>query len=184
MSAKVDILETLTLCAGLKAALEAIAHPTADGEKLFGAVLYHEDTNLAEALQDLVVMKQSVCIIVPQGDRYEQRKEGRSLVSTRLTNVDLVIADRAYTKGGQDAAFGGPKNVGVLKMKDLVVAALAENPQLGGLRFCALFPTEGAMLEISADDAKRTPGRQAFVQNYETPSGEIITPLTMPWLPN
>lgn len=184
MSAKVDMLDTLRLCAGLKAALEAIAHPTAAGEKLFEAVLYHEDTNLAEALQELIVLKQRVCMVVPQGDRYEQRKEGRSLVSTRLTSVDLVIADRAYTKGGQDAAFGGPKNIGVLKMKELVVAALAENPQLGGLRFCALFPTEGAMLEISADDAKKTPGRQAFVQNYETPSGEIVMPITAPWLAN
>jgi hypothetical protein len=178
---KVELLKTMDLCAALKTALAAINHPTLAGQKLFEVVEYHEDTNLGEALQQLIITKKRVCIIVPQGDRYQTERPGRTIVSTRTTSLDLVIADQAYTRGANDAAFGGANNLGVLRMKEIVLEALAASPQLGGLPWCALYPTEGAMLEISASDEKSAPGRQAWVQNYETPSGQIQMPVKGAW---
>ncbi len=130
----IDLLKTVDLCNALKIALAAIDHPTLAGEKLFQAVDFHEDKNLAEALQQLIIVKSRVCLIVPAGDHYDHVKEARSLYSRRTTSVDLLMADLAYTKGGQAATFGGPTNVGVLAMKDLVVATLGAAPQLTGLR--------------------------------------------------
>lgn len=181
MSQKIDLLTTLALCGALKTKLESIDHPTLAGQKLFEVVNFHEDKNLAEALQQLIIVKKRVCLIVPAGDHYVNAKEGRSMRSVRITSVDLVMADLAYTKGGQDAAFGGANNVGVIAMKDIVVSVLAAAPQLTGLRWCALYPTDGAFLTLSESEEAKTPGRQAFAMNYETPSGELITPLTVAW---
>ncbi|MBX3736741.1 MAG: hypothetical protein KF715_08635 [Candidatus Didemnitutus sp.] len=178
---KVDLLKTSVLCAGLKAKLEAIDHPTLEGEKLFEVVAFHENKNLGEALQDLVVVKKRVCFIVPQGDRFESKKEGRSQVSDRFTSIDLLYADTAYTKGGNAAVFGGPNNVGVIAMNEITLEVIAKDPQLGGLRWCALQPTEGAKIEMAAADAKAASGREAWVQNYETPSGRIESPLHLAW---
>ncbi|MDP2227284.1 MAG: hypothetical protein Q8J78_07375 [Moraxellaceae bacterium] len=178
----VDLLTTLDLFAALKTALVAIPHPTLVAPaKLFEVVDYHEDKNLAEALEELIIIKKRVCLIVLNGDRYENDKQGRSVRSRRTTSLDIVMADQAYTQGGQAAAFGGPSNVGVVAMKDLVVATLGEQPQLTNLRWCQLTPTEGAMLALAADEQKKAPGRQAYVLNYETPSGELILPATEPW---
>lgn len=182
-----DLLSTLDLMARLKTVLSAIDHPTINGQKLFEVVEYSEDKNLAEALQDLIILKQRVCLIVPAGDDWQRRKEGRTMHADRTTSLDLLFADRAYTKGGQDAAFGGANNVGVVKMHELVLATLAENPQLEAgnpaypLRWCALVPVSGAFLSIAADEAKALPGRQAYAVNYETPSGEITLPMTAAW---
>jgi hypothetical protein len=178
----VDLLKTLDLFAALKTKLAAIAHPTLVAPtKLFEVVEYHEDKNLAEALQDLLIVKKRICLIVLAGDSYVNDKVGRAVRSTRTTSFDLVIADQAYTKGGQDAAFGGANNVGVVAMKDLVVATLAAAPQLTGLRWCMLSPTEGAMLSLAGDAQKQTPGRQAYVLNYETPSGELMMDNSTAW---
>ena len=178
---KIDLLNTLDLCNALKTFLAAIPHPTLTATALFDVVNFAEDKNLAESLQQLIITKSRVCLIVPSGDHFLQEKMGRTIHSTRFTNVDLLMADRSYTKGGQDAAFGGPNNVGVIAMKDLVTAAIAAQPQITGLKWCSLYPTDGAMLSLSESEEKRTPGRQAFVLNYETPSGQLITPITTAW---
>jgi hypothetical protein len=39
------------------------------------------------------------------------------------------------------------------------------------------------MLALAGDEAKQLPGRQAYVLNYESPSGRLITPLTTAWQP-
>lgn len=173
----VDLLKTIDLCNALKTRLEAIDHPTIIGAKLFEVVAFHEDKDLGEALQELIIIKKRVCLIVPSGDRWQHEREDRVIVSTRTTNLDLVLADQAYTKGGQEAAFGGANNVGVIVMKEIVTQHFAENPALTDLRWSLLMPVEGAMLEIAAAEASKAPGRQAFVLNYDTPSGQMITPL-------
>lgn len=185
----IDLLATLDLCAALKTFLAAIDHPTLSGEKLFEDVEFYPEKNLADALQQLVIAKQRICLIVPSGDHHTQAKEGRGVRTTVWANLDLVIADRAYLQKGQEAVFGGAKNVGVLAMKDLVMKALGANPQLtipsaptvAGLRWCALYPTAGAIIALSDAEERKAPGRQAFVLSYQTPAGQIITPLTVPW---
>ncbi len=176
-----DLLKILDLLAALKTRLLALDHPTLTGEKLFEVVAYHEDKNLAEALEELIITKSRVCLIVPAGDRFERRKEGRIINVDRYSSLDLVFADKAYTKGGQDAAFGGTKNVGVVAMADLVIEKLGETPQLTGLRWCSLEPTDGAFLTLAADEQKKATGRQAYVLNYETPSGELTLSPTAAW---
>ena len=178
-----DLLLTLDLLAALKTHLSGILHPdqTTPGTKLFEVVEFYEDKNIAEALQDLIIVKKRVCLIVPAGDHFILAKEGRTQRSVRTTSIDLVMGDVAYVKGGKDAAFSGAGNVGVVAMKDIVLISLANNAQLSGLRWCGLYPTDGAFISLSADDEKKMPGRKIFAVNYETPSGWITSPLTGTW---
>ncbi len=172
-----SFVKTLDILTKLQTALAALPLPgTITGEKLFERVDFHENKKLREALTDLIIVKQRVAIIVPGGDIYVNTREGRTVRSTRTSTFDLLIADRAWTKGGHEAVFGGPKNVGVITMKDLVVDHFAENPQLG-LPWVVLTPEQAAQIEISDSDAKDSPGRECYVLNYSTPAGErTITP--------
>lgn len=171
---------TGSILSALKTQLAAIAHPTAAGEKLFERVDFHENKKLREALTDLTITKQRVAIIVPGGDTYETYLEGRTRRSVRTSTFDLLIADRAWTKGGHNAVFGGPSNIGILTMKDLVVDHLVANPQLD-LPYVVLTPEEGAQIEIADEQVKDSPGRECYVLNYSTPAGEQILNPTALW---
>lgn len=174
-------VKTVEILTALKAQLEALPLPgTTAGEKLFERVDFHENKKLREALSDLVIVKQRVAIIVPGGDSYVNTKEARTVRSVRTSSFDLLLADRAWTKGGHEAVFGGAKNVGVLTMKDIVVDHFAENPQLG-LPWVVLTPEQGAQIEIADSDVKDSPGRECYVINYSTPAGERVLKPTQLW---
>ena len=166
---------TITLLNALKTALEALPHTDADkalaGEKLFERVDFHENKKLREALSDLVIVKQRVAIIVPGGESFQNERQGRTVLSKRSTSFDLLIADRAWTKGGHEAVFGGANNIGVLRMAEAVVNALVAAPQLG-LPYVVLQPQDGAQIEIADSELKDSPGRECYVLNYTTPAGE------------
>ena len=176
-----SFVTTVSILTRLKTQLESLPLPgTTTGEKLFERVDFHENKKLREALADLVIIKQRVAIIVPGGDRYENFREGRTIRSKRNSSFDLLIADRAWTKGGHEAVFGGARNVGVLVMKDLVVDHFVANPQLG-LPWVVLSPIDGAQIEIADPDVKDSPGRECYVMAYETPAGEAMITPTQPW---
>ncbi|MBI5693668.1 MAG: hypothetical protein HZC55_26625, partial [Verrucomicrobia bacterium] len=166
-----SFVPTLQILFALKAELESLPLPEgAPGEKLFERVDFHENKKLREALADLLIVKQRVCIVVPGGDSYENFKEGRTVRSVCTQTFDLLIADRAWARGGHDAVFGGPSNLGVLAMKDAVRDHFVAHPQLG-LPHVVLTPQEGAHIEIADSDAKDSPGRECFVLHYSTPAG-------------
>ena len=177
---------TLSILTALQTFLAALPHPDAAraqaGDKLFERVELHENKKLKEALKDLTVVKQRVALIVPGGDSYQNFREGRATRSVRTTALDVLVADRAWTKGGHEAVMGGANNVGVIRMKDLVTNALAESPQLG-LPYVVLAPTDGAMITIANEDIKDTPGRECWVTAFETPAGEVTLYPLATWGP-
>lgn len=176
-----SFVRTLTLIEAVKTELAALPLPgTTTGELLFERVEFHENKKLREALSDLVIVKQRVAIIVPNGESYETFREGRTRRHVRTTSFDLLLADRAWTKGGHEAVFGGTRNVGVLTMKDLVIEHFVAHPQLG-LPWVALEPVEAALIEIVDAEVKDSPGRECFVVHYATPAGEATSLPTVQW---
>lgn len=170
---------TLSIFTALRTALLEIPHPTLAGQPLFEAVIFHENKQLAEALRDLVVVKQRVAVIVHAGDLHENTREGRSVRSARTTSLDILIADRAWTKGGHEAVVGGANNVGVIRMKDLVAAHLVARCQLG-LPEVVLMPGECGAITLADEQVKDSPGRECYVFNYETPAGwETLAPTAL-----
>ena len=173
-------LSDLHILNAVKAALEALPHPDLPAEKLFERVDFHENKKLREALRDLTIIKQRVAIIVPGGESFANTREGRTVRSERAFTFDLLIADRAWTKGGHEAVFGGEKNLGVLLMKDAVVRHFIANPQIG-LPYVTLQPQDGAQIELADDQVKDVPGRECYVLNYTTPAGEETLRPTQPF---
>lgn len=160
------------LLAALKTRLEAIPHPVlASPAKLFERVDFHENKKLGEAMQALLIFKGRVCLIVPSGEFYRTARDGRAIVVERDFEFDLLVCDRAYTKGGHDAVFGGAANLGCLRMAELARDALLEDPTLGLPGFTAIAPTDSALITID-DDKKDSPGRECWVLAWETPAGE------------
>lgn len=167
-------IETLTILQTLKAAVQRIPHPTAAPAPLFQRVEFYDTEELGKALQELVISEQSVCLIIPRGDHYRNTKEGMSMLSERDTDFEFVLADRAFAQAGAAAKFGGPANVGVIVMKELLVKAIAVDCTLG-LAFVALVPTTGAF--VSLKDQERGPSREAWVQGMTTPTGALRSEL-------
>jgi len=170
-------VSTLTLLNAVKTALEALPHTdpaqAALGVKLFERVDFHENKKLREALTDLTIIKQRVAIIVPGGQSFQNERQARTVLSKRSFSFDLLIADRAWTKAGRDAVFGGEKNIGVIRMADEVLNAFIANPQIG-LPYVVLQPEDGAQIEIADSDVKDSAGRECYVLNYSTPAGEAV----------
>jgi hypothetical protein len=171
----VAYIETLTILKAAKAFVQRIPHPTAAPAPLFQRVEFYDTEELSKALQELVIAEQSVCLIIPRGDHYRNVKEGRSMLSERDTDFEFLLADRSFAKAGADAKFGGPANVGVVTMKEILVKAFAADCTLGGLPFVTMMPTTGAF--ISLKDSDRGPSREAWVQGATTPTGALRTDL-------
>ncbi|HZZ19349.1 MAG TPA: hypothetical protein VFE25_08270, partial [Opitutaceae bacterium] len=133
-------IKTLDLLAALKTAITAIKSPLDASKPLFASVAFYDSNELGKALSELVIATQSACIILPRGDTYLNKMEGRSTLSERTSEVELILVDRSYGKGSDEAKFGGEKNVGVVTMKELVLEAIAGNSTLG-LSYVALRPT-------------------------------------------
>jgi hypothetical protein len=171
-----NYIPTLDILAALKAKLEAIQIPAGlpagvGTGPLFQRVEYYDNENLADALSKLIIIKQRVCFIVPMSDHYENDLSGGAFLhSRRLTEIVLLIADSSFTKGGQDAVFGGEKNIGVVRMKDLVVEELVGTTL--GLPGVALAPADGNFITVSDEKAKDKPGRECWVQPFETWAGD------------
>lgn len=167
-------IDTLTLLAGVKAALEALTidkagHPLL-GQPLFEKVEYFDTPETGTAMRQLLLTEGRVCFLVPSGDDYENVITGGVLISSCGQEFDLIFADRAWVEGN-DAVFGGGDNVGVIPMKDQVRRGLVgQNLGIDGV---ALVPLSGSFLTIKdAEAAKDTPGRESYLMTWTTWSGE------------
>lgn len=160
---------TMELLTALKTRLSALTHPTIEGELLFEKVEYYDSELIGKAMKDLTIIKQRVCFIVPENDTFEVETEGRSKSIRFHTQFMLLLADRSWTKGGQEANFGGVKNLGVVAMKDEVIDRLLESPTLD-LTHVELEPISGNFLELT-DDKKDSPGRECYAAGWTTPMG-------------
>ncbi|AHF94216.1 hypothetical protein OPIT5_08335 [Opitutaceae bacterium TAV5] len=175
-------IATLDIMQAVKASLATLRIDPADPESapLFETIDMHINKKLKEALKNLLILDQRVCLIVPGGENYENIKEGRTIRSEKDITFDLLIADRDWAEKGHDATFGGPENIGILRMADRVVEHFLETPQLG-MPYVCIVPTAMRPIDVPADDVKDSPGRECYVINYESPAGSAILTPTVPW---
>ncbi|MDR1284225.1 MAG: hypothetical protein LBK99_25915 [Opitutaceae bacterium] len=174
-------IATLDIMQAVKTALAKLRIDPADpaSAPLFETIDMHINKNLKQALKNLLILDQRVCLIVPGGENFENVREGRTIRSEKDITFDLLIADRDWAEKGHDATFGGPDNIGILRMADRVVAHLLEKPQLG-MAYVCLVPTAMRPIDVPADDVKDSPGRECYLINYETPAGSAILNPTAP----
>ncbi len=169
-------VSTVDLLAAVKAALVALAlDPTGDpqGARLFDAVEFYNLRDPVKALDALfLTQEQRVAFLVAGGDSY-QTAGGRdrvSVTSHRDTDFEVLVSDRVWEKHDPAAVLGGAGNVGVLALKDRVVAAL--HGQALDLAGVALVPREGGLMDLF-DPRGTEQGRTFWSQQFTTYAGHV-----------
>lgn len=164
-----SLIPAKTILAALKDRLAALMlDESGNTEALFERVEIYANKRLGEALSDLIITKQRICLIVPTGIERDRVSSGSTTVlRRRWLEVDLLIADRAFYKSAQRAVEGGDKNLGVIELVERLETSL------DGFELTAWGAAElldGTPFELSAQDA---PGREAWVQGLLIPAGDI-----------
>jgi hypothetical protein len=166
-------IDTVDLLAKVKVALEALLLDDTTATPLFDAVAYYNLRDPVKALQELfLTQEQRVAFIVAGGDHYQVNGGGRdslSIVSHRDVDFELLIGDRVWEKRDPAAVLGGEENIGVIRIKDIVVGAL--QGKSFGLPGVALIPdVEGGLMDLF-DPRNQEQGRTFWGQPFKTYSG-------------
>jgi hypothetical protein len=167
-----SFIATIDLVSGLVQRITALQMSAPYAGPAFVRVAAFDSDRLADAIAKLYASADDrLCFVVPGGDRYEIQRLGNQSVAVRYTDVTLLIADREWTTAGQDATFGTAQQPGVLRLKDLVVDAIACKD--GGISGALWEPLDGEMIEVTREGLD-TPGRRAWVQNFSTYTGRVV----------
>jgi hypothetical protein len=166
-------LHTTELLETLKTRLESLrvdpANP--ESEKLFQRVGYFGASKLNDALKATFAAEQRVCFIVPAGDNHTNIRNRSFTWATRGTKIVLLIADRALEKVNQEALVGGPKTLGVLELKDLVIDDLFANA-FADVPDLAFEPGDGDVLIIGNEKNPADLGRECYMQHFTAYAGQ------------
>lgn len=167
-------IDSVALYEAVKAVLAALAlDPTADpaGEKLLDAVAFYNLRDPVKALNDLfMTQEQRVAFIVPGGDTHANNggRDQVSVVSHCDCDFEIMLCDRVWEKTDTAAVMGGEENLGVIRLKDRVRAALiGQSLDISGV---VLLPGEGGLVDLF-DPRGQEQGRTCWVQGFTTYAG-------------
>lgn len=144
--------------------------------KLFEQIAFYPEDNLGRALVDLRVMKDRVCLVVPQGDTYANERSGQVATSTRTTQFMLIIADRDFS---MDAKQMGSTRMspGILNLKELTVNLLTAQSFIVEGRVIYFDPDSGAVVQWDLKDDSKGPtadmkSRESWTQLFTVNAGD------------
>lgn len=163
------IVPTLSIMAALKTKIEAIIEPEVDPvHPLFQEVRAYPQANIGQAIDDLLIFEDRVCLIIPAGNRHNTQRIGDKLRVQRVSDFIFLLADRVYGAFDAEAMMGSPENPGTIRLQDYLLAALT-GEQLGNPRLL-LEPRDGQPFEVRKTDSAAA-GRECWEQNFTTPAG-------------
>lgn len=164
-------LRTTTLIDILKARLESLPLEPESPEKLFNRVGVFGANQLVEAMRATFAAEQRVAFIVPVGDTHAATRDRNVVYAQRTTKLVVLIADRAMDKARSEALVGGPRNRGILEMKDDVTINLTSVPFADHVDL-AFVPAEGEPLMIQEDGKPAgNLGRECWAQHLTCYAG-------------
>jgi hypothetical protein len=176
-------LSTLDLMAAMKTFIASIdLSPAIPAEppdeptpavKLFDAVHPYATPNLLQALEDLLEFDDRVCLIIPSGDDFSERRNGRLIEISCVREFELLIADRDYGDR-QAAATGSDDAPGVIRMKDLLVEKMLGEDLGFAPRLARSRPAAGQPLLLQGKERDALAGRNAWQMTWRLDAGEMI----------
>lgn len=163
-------LATNAVIAALRDRLSALRLADAGDAPLFERVGVFGAGGLTAAVQATFASEARVCFIVPGPEEHSNRLSESLVYSQRQTTLVLLIADRALDTEREDAVTGGPRNPGILALKDAVIDDLFANPfTVAGLAFA---PARGEPLMIEAQSrSSGNLGREVWQQSLTAYAG-------------
>ena len=167
-------ISTGAIITALKTFLESLKAP--EGNKpLFEIVRPYDSTQINKAFADLLIENERrLCFIVPGRQGYEHAREGQKLRVAKAPQFLLLICD-TDRETGHEAMFGGPDNIGVIGINDIVVNALAGETL--GIQGVVISPIEGDDLLVYDESKPTDSGRKGWLLVIETPAGIRNVPL-------
>ncbi|MHB8520725.1 MAG: hypothetical protein ACYDH9_08195 [Limisphaerales bacterium] len=164
-------IPTLNILSALNTAIAALK--LADGTTAaFDKVAYYDKPDLTRALAELRIFANRICLIVPDGDRYESQVDGRFAIVQAHRTVILLLADRQPAVR-QAASTGDTNTPGVVKLNQIVVDALCGvDLGIGAVR---VLPQHGEPVMISDAARKDLPGREAWTIELSIAAGRAKT---------
>ena len=158
---------TLTILAALQTQISALK--LADGTTpAFAKVVYYDKPDLLRALQELRVFDNRLCLIVPDGDRYENTTDGRVINGIVHRSIILLLADRQPAVR-QAASTGDAQTPGVIALNEIVVGALYGSDL--GLASVRVLPEHATPVQISDANRRDLPGREAWSLDLTVTAG-------------
>ncbi len=165
MSDPKTFIPTLDLLNAIQTAIAALE--SSPGVAVFEKVAFYSEPDLVKAIEELRLVKSSLCLIVPDADRYEMTKAGREMRTEVLREVVVLMADRHFGNP-QAGATGDATHLGVVAKKDIL------EDKLTGLnlgfqpRLIRLHPVSGQSFQIALDKGG---GRKAWQMTFEVSGG-------------
>lgn len=166
-----DYVPTLQLMRAVEATITALQLAAPHSGPAFTEVHVYTRQGLLQAMRDLLIKDERVCIIVPTGNTYENKREGRIATSRRTSEITLLITDKVY--GGSfdaEALTGNDDTPGIAVLQDLVVTTL-QGQSLNLPGGVCLEPGGGEPITLG-DPKKGDKNRECWAQPFSTPAGE------------
>jgi hypothetical protein len=165
-----SFVPTLAVLDALKLRLSALE--IENGVLAFEKVETYPQPRLIQALQELRIFTNRVCLIIPDGDLYQNELRGRNLITRCLRRVILLLADRDFGRR-RNASTGDENTFGVLRLGDAAIDSLTgESLDLANVR---VRPALSQPLLIAGKDRDESIGREAWMIHLEILAGVVKT---------
>ncbi len=145
---------TVEVLNALQAHLSAVQYA---GSPAFDQVELYDLADLAQAIKDLLLVKNRICLVVLDSESWEPERKGQQLICRQAREVTLLVADRHWASS-RVALLGNVQTAGVLGLKDALL------PELTGLITAKVFaqPGLGELMKVSDGKQHRIAWRQPF----------------------
>lgn len=159
-------------------AVPAVLSTAPSDPKLFEEIAFYPAENLGRALLDLRIMRARVCLVIPQGDSYENQKAGSVASSARTTQFMLIIADRDFSIDAKQMG-STRQSPGILNLKELTVRLLTQKSFVVEGRIIFFAPSDGAVVQWDLKEDKAPAadpkGRESWTQLFVANAGDQRT---------
>ena len=171
-----NFIPTYTLLDSLKTFLADLELAPATDEQpavKFDRVEMYSALDLVQALEDLRIFKNRVCLIVPSSDDSENVSEGTELRSSLVRTFEIIVADRDYGRR-QNASTGDADTLGVIRIKDIVHeklwgSNLGLEPRRLNFRLIG-----GEAIVLTQKQRETLSGREAWQMTWQCDAGTAV----------
>ena len=167
-------VSTAVIATALQAQLQLVQLPNAGGPA-FQRVELFDGISPVEAFQVLLISQQTIAIVVPMEDRWQDESSQRKLVSRRVQPVAIIISDRVLGNRTQ-ALYGGPTNQGAYGLVALAIPFIS-GQLIANPNGVIAKPQSSSTWHVSDKDKPSIPGRAGIVLEVECQGGWIEAPL-------
>lgn len=146
------------------------------GKPAFEQVKIYDLLDLKKALEELLVTKNRVCLLIPGGEEWDRNIHGAQLICHQTRQVTLLMADRNYTDRLK-AMLGDLQTPGVFTLSAHVLPAVCG--RLADRSF-VVEPDNGELFALEGDDRANNPGRICWRQELAIKGGTMQFNLGQP----